>query len=236
MKRGMMQMNDQKQMSHKAGKPKDQRAIANEDDGFSAREMRRIEEGRRRERRRRGAVPHPGDGAARGDAPAPEAKGRTLSDRHPPPSPRPLENQNRTRPLSLLLSPLPSGGGGGGGLDKRPFLRLYPSLPPSRTSDSVRTLAGRAEFPSAHWADYFSGRIARWRPTEPATFRAATATLWRVSATHLGSLNDGRQPEGSPPAAVASCCAAGRRRRRPNGNLVELPEMTAPLWRDVELR
>lgn len=229
-------MNDQKQMSHKAGRPKDQRAIANEDDGFSAREMRRIEEGRRRERRRRGAVPHPGDGAARGDAPAPEAKGRTLSDRHPPPSPRPLENQNRTRPLSLLLSPLPSGGGGGGGLDKRPFLRLYPSLPPSRTSDSVRTLAGRAEFPSAHWADYFSGRIARWRPTEPATFRAATATLWRVSATHLGSLNDGRQPEGSPPAAVASCCAAGRRRRRPNGNLVELPEMTAPLWRDVELR
>lgn len=121
-------------------------------------------------------------------------------------------------------------------MDKRPFLRLYPSLPPSRTSDSVRTLAGRAEFPSAHWADYFSGRIARWRPTEPATFRAATATLWRVSATHLGSLNDGRQPEGSPPAAVASCCAAGRRRRRPNGNLVELPEMTAPLWRDVELR
>lgn len=236
MKRGMMQMNDQKQMSHKAGRPKDQRATANEDDGFSAREMRRIEEGRRRERRRRGAVPHPGDGAARGDAPAPEAKGRTLSDRHPPPSPRPLENQNRTRPLSLLLSPLPSGGGGGGGLDKRPFLRLYPSLPPSRTSDSVRTLAGRAEFPSAHWADYFSGRIARWRPTEPATFRAATATLWRVSATHLGSLNDGRQPEGSPPAAVASCCAAGRRRRRPNGNLVELPEMTAPLWRDVELR
>lgn len=112
MKRGMMQMNDQKQMSHKAGRPKDQRAIANEDDGFSAREMRRIEEGRRRERRRRGAVPHPGDGAARGDAPAPEAKGRTLSDRHPPPSPRPLENQNRTRPLSLLLSPLPSGGGG----------------------------------------------------------------------------------------------------------------------------